>query len=327
MFESKAEFSEFGFIEGVRKRFKSSDEGVFLGIGDDAAHLAVSPAGSLVTVDMLMEGVHFDLDYFEPEDLGVKSIAVNLSDIAAMGGQPKFILASLGIRPGLNSEFLNRLFYGFEVLTKAFGLSLVGGNLTKSPHSLVIDIVAMGAPVGKAFSRSGARAGDVVAVTGTLGAAAAGLHALRNLGRNAVKKHPALAWAQLRPQPRIYEGMRLAKWGGVTSAMDVSDGLASELGHVAKASQVGVLIEESKLPVLSATKTYASEQNQDLSKWMLHGGEDYELLFTFDRKAGCPPIDHREIGEVVSKECGLVLHTLSGGKRELEPLGWEHFKG
>ena len=322
--KNKNLFSEFSLVEKLKKRFAAGSKDILLGIGDDATHLQSPARGLFATVDMLMEGVHFDLNYFDPEEVGHKAVAVNLSDIAAMGGAPKFILASVGVRPDLDEAFLDRLFLGIERQLKAHGVFLVGGNLTRSPHSLVVDVVALGEPTGVVLTRAGACMGHRVAVTGTLGGAAAGYQALKAKGRAAKAEYPEISALQLCPTPRIEEGKALSLWGA-SAALDVSDGLASELGHLGKASGVGFLIEEKALPVLEATRRFAAETKADLLKWILSGGEDYELLFTYDPAKGKPPVAYTDLGEVVAAEKGIQLVRADGKAEAVVPQGWDHF--
>ncbi len=316
---------EFSLIESIKQRFASKRSDVHLGIGDDAAWVASPPNGMLVTVDMLMEGVHFDLSYFEPEEVGHKAFAVNLSDIAAMGGKPLYAVASLGIPDRLGPDFLNRLFDGFSALMARYETSLIGGNLTLSPHSFVADLTLMGTPYARPFTRSGAKPGNRVAVTGTLGKAAAGFRLLKELGRKALDANSELALAQLRPEPRLREAKRLAEWGGVTSAMDISDGVASELGHLATASSVGFRVKEDGFPIAEAVERFAESKKVSALELALHGGEDYELLFTFDAAKGTPPIPHFVLGEVVA-ERSITWVGRDGKTSPLLTKGWDHFR-
>lgn len=322
--KNKNLFSEFALVEKIKRRFENRAKSVLLGIGDDAAHLKTQSQGLFATVDMLMEGVHFDLNYFDPAEVGHKAVAVNLSDLAAMGGEPKFVLVSLGVRSDLNPSFLDELFTGMERQLRLFDVALVGGNLTRSPHSLVVDITALGEPTGKVLTRAGAQVGHRVAVTGTLGGAAAGFWALQREGRAAKTTQPEITSRQLCPTPRVAEGKALSHWGA-SAAMDVSDGLASELGHLGQASGVGFLIEESALPVLEATRRFAAEIKADWRKWVLNGGEDYELLFTYDPARGKPPIACTDLGEVVPAEKGIKLARVNGQEEAVVPQGWDHF--
>ncbi len=324
--EKTAEPGEFSLIESIKKRFAVTRSDVKLGIGDDAAWLTSPANGLLVTVDMLMEGVHFDLSYFEPEEVGQKAFAVNLSDIAAMGGKPLYAVASLGVPARLGEAFLFRLFDGFSALMARYETALVGGNLTRSPSSFVADLTVMGTPYAKPFTRSGAKPGHKVAVTGTLGKAAAGFRLLKEMGRKALDSNSELALAQLRPEPRLREGKLLAEWGGVSSAMDVSDGVASELGHLAVASGVGFRILESGFPVAEPVVRFAETKKLSALDLALHGGEDYELLFTFDPAKGTPPVPHFVIGEAVEAKFGVSWVAADGKAAPLLAKGWDHFR-
>ena len=183
---------EFQLIDRIHAILKKPSKRVLLGIGDDAA-LTESPKGKLLsTVDMLVEGIHFDLDYTEPRELGHKALAVSLSDIAAMGGRPLYALVSLGLRPEAETELVELVYDGIRDLALKYGVDIVGGNIVESPERLLLDVVLLGEPVGEVFARKGARVGDVVAVTGPLGASAAGLHWLGVLGHQARNTWPEI---------------------------------------------------------------------------------------------------------------------------------------
>jgi thiamine-monophosphate kinase len=270
------ELGEFGLIERIAGRV-SLKTGIAIGIGDDAA--AVEPSAglhTLVTTDMLVEGVHFDLRLCDPVTLGSKSLAVNLSDIAAMGGRPRHFLLSLAIPDDLSVEFLDGFIEGMLTLGEEFGVALIGGDTCSSPTGLVISVTVMGEQVpGLIARRSGARPGDQIAVTGTLGDAALGLEQLKAGAREgmAVARH-------LAPIPRVWEGLKLAEAGIPSAMIDVSDGLLADLGHILDLSGTGARLFLEKLPLSDCLLAMQPGFCEDPFSFPLSGGEDYELLFT-----------------------------------------------
>jgi len=329
---------EFGSIDHIKNMCGRPGRGL-VGIGDDAAVIRVSPGMvTLVTTDMLVEGVHFDLAYTGFEVLGYKSAAVNLSDIAAMGGRPRFYLVSVALRPQVRLEELEGLYRGLESACRPFGVRLVGGDTTSSFGSssggpLVISVTMIGeATPGHAVKRSGARAGDDIYVTGSLGDSACGLAILKARGTEELNKDEALLAARhLRPTPRIMAG-RLLGEGRLASAMiDISDGLSSDLGHILEQSGVGAVVYKDRLPISRDLMQTAGIKKA--VQFALHGGEDYELLFTarpshrkkiaaLQVEAG---ISFTAIGKVTA-EYGAVLVDEKGQGRALRPSGYEHFR-
>lgn len=316
---------EFGLINRFRALLGEPPEGE-VWIGDDTA-VVRAPGGTLLfTADLLIEGVHFDLSWTSPEDLGWKAIAVNASDVAAMGGTPRRALVSLGVRSGLDVGFLEALYRGMRSCCDRFGLAVVGGDLSRAAE-LVISVALIGNPAGRrVVERRGAAPGDAVCVTGTLGAAAAGLELLRS-GRPA---RADLAAALLRPTPRVREAEILRRH--LPSAMvDVSDGFAADLGHLCDTSGVGVVIDASRLPVVDLGGTAVGEDPLTLA---LSGGEDYELCFTIaperaeravaevEGQTGTPV---RVVGEITPAEAGRVL-VREGVPHGLPDAGWDHFR-
>ena len=253
---------------------------VRVGIGDDAA-VVQSPTENLVfTVDSLVEGVHFDLRYTRPEDAGHKALAVNLSDMAAMGAKPLYALVSLALPQTFFKSFIDGFYSGLMALADRFGVAVIGGNLAKSPGPIFCDVTLVGeVPEGKALLRSGARPGDAVGLLGQLGAAAAGLELLRQGRQSVGREFETLCQAQLRPEPLVDAGQRLR--GLATSLIDISDGLVSELTHLATRSSVGIEIGQEKIPILPELQAAASRLGKSPLEWLLNGGEDYALLFTF----------------------------------------------
>ncbi len=323
------DLGEFGVIDRLRALVGEPPEGE-VWLGDDAAVLR-APAGTILfTADLLVEGVHFDLELTGPEDLGYKSIAVNVSDVAAMGGTPRRALVSLTLRPGMELEWIEALYKGMRAASDRFGMAVVGGDIS-SGACLVISVALLGNPAGRrVIERRGARPGDAVCVTGTLGASAAGYRLLRAGRRDALRERPDLKEAHLRPSPRVAEAEVLRRHLP-TAMIDVSDGFAADLSHLCDASAVGVVVDSSRLPVVDLSGLELDREPLELA---LAGGEDYELVFTIASEraeAAAAEVEGRTgtrlsiVGEVVEADRGRVL-TLDGVERPLEGRGWDHLK-
>jgi len=268
-------------IEQIQ-RLVGIDSGELLqGIGDDCA--VISKTGNtvwLLTMDTLLEGVHFDRNLHPPEQLAEKSLAVNVSDIAAMGGKPLFVLLSLGLPRGFEEAWFARFSSGLASALADYGCLLIGGDTVASPGGVALTLTVIGeAQASKVLYRSKARIGDSIWVSGPLGLSAAGFELLRT-GRVTPPELQPLLDAHLRPRARTALGLQLAGSGLVHSMMDVSDGLATDLAHLARASGVGARIFADKLVLHPALKQAAEMLKKDPLHWMLQGGEDYELLFT-----------------------------------------------
>lgn len=305
--------AEFDLIAQIRRQVGQPGPGVLRGIGDDAAVLALPGSTLLASCDALVEGIHFRLDTMTPRQLGLKAMAVNLSDIGSMGGRPLFALITLGLRPGIDESFVQEIYAGLLAMAHAHGAQVVGGDTVSSPERLFIDVSILGAPgEGGPILRSGARAGDRVGVTAPLGASAAGLAWLLNGSSRAGLDHLPPADAQavqaclrahLEPEPRVRAGQLLAASGAVHAMMDVSDGLASEAHHIARESQAGMRLWAEHLPIAPEARTVGRLLGQDPTLWALSGGEDYELLFTYD------PAGEDRVRRALA-QCGLELHVL-----------------
>lgn len=320
-----SQVGEFGLIRRLRAIVGEPGDGE-VWVGDDAAVLR-APAGTILfTTDLLVEGVHFDTALTGPEDLGYKSIAVNVSDVAAMGGVPRRAVIGLGVVPGLDVEWIEALYRGMQECCEEFDMAVVGGDVTRSSQ-IIISVALLGNPAGRLFiERGGARVGDAVCVTGVLGASAAGLRLMRRDDRRRLD----LLKAHLRPVARVKEVQILRRH--LPSAMiDVSDGFCSDLGHICEASGVGVLIEESGLPVVDLAGVDLADTPLELA---LGGGEDYELCFTIpaDRceeamaavtEATGTPVTR--VGEVVEESRGRVL-LVESAETPLEAPGWDHLR-
>ena len=326
-----SDLGEFGLIERIRKTAPRGAKGLRVGIGDDSAVFAPSPGAELLaTSDMLLEGVHFDLGTTDLYSLGWKSAAVNLSDIAAMCGMPRFCLTSLGIPASLTAEDVGEFYRGLNACLKRYRTALTGGDTCRSLSGLVISVTLLGeAAKGRVVVRSGARPGDLLYVTGTLGGSAAGLELLKKRGKGRGTRgtgaEQKLIEGHLRPVPRIAEGLRLA---AVASAMiDVSDGLSSDLAHLCEESGVGAEVFADRVP-LSKELRSAKGLKRPAIEYALSGGEDYELLFTVPRaklvKFRSLRIGATEIGRIMDGS-NAVLAEKDGRTLPLMPSGYDHF--
>lgn len=269
------DIGEFGLIERIRRLIPTSSD-VLESIGDDCAVLRFGDRLLLATTDLFVEDVHFRRAHAAPRDLGSKAAAAAISDIAAMGGRPMFCLVSFACPADKRAEDAEQLVLGMNDLAARFGVFIVGGDTTSSRVGMTIDVVVLGEALdGRYVARHGARPGDAVLVTGSLGKSAAGLHALEH-------GHPApqLVAAHLHPVPRVYEGQWLAARGCVHAMIDVSDGLCQDLGHIARLSGVGIEIRSEAIPKSRQLEQYAAEHGIRASSLALHGGEDYELALT-----------------------------------------------
>jgi len=326
---------EFGFIRDLRTRLATRDPFVRLGAGDDAAVLRPAPGRDLVfTTDMMVEGRHFDLKTITPWQLGAKCMAVNLSDCAAMGAEPKAAVVSLGAPKTFPYKNLMSFCDGLVGWGRQFGCNVVGGD-TVGSEKLVVNVAMLGeVEKGKALRRDAARVGDILFVTGTLGDSGAGLHSLRHPGKKAKEARPLLHQRHLLPVPRCTVGRSLVRTGLSKCAIDVSDGLSSEVNHLCEESGVGAEIHAEAVPVSPALSYYCQELRLDTLKFALDGGEDYELLFTaplrrlkevLRRVPGGTGVAITPIGRIVPRSRGVRLVDPQGRRRPLVPGGFDHF--
>ena len=334
------ELGEFGLIEHLTKDFKSKNPSTTYGIGDDAA--VIDNKGeklSLVSTDMLVEGIHFDLMYTPLKHLGYKSVVVNLSDIYAMNGIPKQITVSIAISNRFSVEAMEELYAGVKLACERYDVDLIGGDMTSSPKGLVISITAIGeCERERVVYRNTAKVGDLFCITGNLGAAYLGLQILER-ERKIFLEHPDmqpdlgketyLIERLLKPEARkdLIEVMHKANLIP-TSMIDISDGLASEVFHICSQSNVGAFIEESGVPIKQETEVQAIDFGIDPITCALSGGEDYELLFTVDPKDLDKVKYMPDIfiaGEVVEKSEGIILNTKGGNRHAIKAQGWNHF--
>ncbi|MFL5798616.1 MAG: thiamine-phosphate kinase [Actinomycetota bacterium] len=328
--------TEDDLLAALRRVLSGDQPGVALGIGDDAAVVETRDGQALLTADILVEGVHFDRSSIAPRDLGAKSIAVNVSDVAAMAGSPRYAVASVVLPPGVDPAWAVELEAGMRAACEEYALALVGGDLSRGPVAVVaVTVVGEVAP-GRFVTRSGARPGDRLVVTGFLGASAGGLE-LARADPQAVRAALGTDWARslidahVRPVARVGEGQTLAR-AGATSMMDVSDGLALDLSRLCLASEVGARVGLDRLPVARGLHDLARVLPVDPLELSLSGGEDYELLATLpaERVAeAADALDERfgvrltDIGEITAGP-GLVAVDEHGAERPLEPRGWDH---
>lgn len=316
--------SEFQFIENIKSQYSVEK------IGDDCAVLPKdSVTDLLLTADMLVEDIDFRLDWTTPEFLGHKALAVSLSDIAAMGGEPKWAMLSIGIPTNVwNTRFIDRFYEGWFTLARQHGVELVGGDVSRSPDKIILDSIVGGeAPKGKAILRSRAKPGDSIYVTGFLGGAAGGLMLLESGSRakNSNKTQKELINRQLRPIPQITIGKQLLTLGLPSAMIDISDGLSSDLEHICRPSGVGARLEAKYLPV-DANLGELAMTDKERTGLAINGGEDFELLFTSHTKeispAIIPGIHH--IGEVTANT--EIIEIVDGGKSSILPFrGYRHF--
>jgi len=320
-----SELGEFGLIDLLAKMAGGGDERLLIGIGDDAAAWQGDASIQLATVDSFIEGVHFPTGIAPWPELGGKALAVNLSDIAAMGGIPRYALVSLALPDSTEVEDVTALYKGMLGLAKQYGVAIVGGNISSAPL-VAITITILGAsPKKQLLTRSTARPGELIAVTGYLGAAAAGLEMLTKKLKFDPQATKLFKQAFLNPSPRIAEGQLLVEQG-VKTAIDISDGLLADLGQIGKASKVGARIEAERVPIEPMVKANFGERALELA---LSGGEDYELLFTaraevidkVKQAASCPIT---VIGEIVAGD-GVSVVDRQGKPLSVVRAGWEHF--
>ena len=327
---------EFAFVERLTKDITTTNKETVKGIGDDAAILQFSNDEEvLITTNLFMEGVHFDLTYFPLKHLGYKAVVANISDIYAMNGTPKQITVSLGISRKFCIEDIEELYSGIRLACEQYGVDIVGGDTTSSLTGLAISITATGtAPKGTAVRRSTAKETDLICVTGNLGAAYMGLQLLERekIATAGQDMQPDFAGKeyilerQLKPEARkeVIEKLRSENIKP-TAMMDISDGLASELMHICRQSGVGCRIYEERIPIDYQTAVMAEELNLNVITCALGGGEDYELLFTVpiaDHEKVAAMKDVRVIGHIVSDSMGLALITRDGVEMELKAQGW-----
>jgi thiamine-monophosphate kinase len=317
-------------LTGKSARATRSHRSIVAGIGDDCAVLRLPPrCESLVTTDFSLEGIHFRRDWHPPESVGHRCLARGLSDIAAMGGDPVAAFLSLALPRNLPQAWVGRFLSGLLGLAGKFGVTLAGGDTAESPNGILADIVAVGTvPTGNAILRSGARPGDRIYVSGELGGSAAALHQMRlqqTTKKPKRKLNPVKYPRHFFPEPRIELGRMLREKGLASAMIDTSDGLSTDLAHICEESRVGAEVEAEAIPRARVGKP-PHEVSLELA---LHGGEDYELLFTAPRNRTIPSriagVPITQIGHITRNRKVFLLNRHGVGY-ELEPRGWEHFR-
>ncbi len=332
-----SQIGEFGLIERIQKILgKAQNEKIILGIGDDTAVIDIGGGKvQLVTCDIQIEGQHFHRNFLSPYQLGRRAMAVNLSDIAAMGGTPTFALVSLGVPTDFPVSDFEDLFRGFRDQLDEFDATVIGGNLARSDSGLIIDITMLGESKRDLFlTRSSASPGDRIFVTNFLGMAGAGVAILQHFGSEFPEKYEKFVTAYRQPLPRIHFGKKLAESGLVTAMLDISDGLAGDLNHICEQSRCGAVVLQEKLPFESDLAELKNISKKTPEEMALFGGEDYELLFTVKQDAEIEKIKNladqagvvtHEIGYLTEDKNGFVLQDSTGAKRNINPYGWDHF--
>lgn len=343
MSDSRTEISslgEFGLIEHLTKNIELQNASSLLGVGDDAAVIDHFGKQTVITTDLLVEGVHFDLMYTPLRHLGYKSIIVNLSDVYAMNATPAQVVISLGISNRFSLEALDEFYEGVYAACANYGVDLVGGDTTSSQKGFIISVTAIGEVSPDQFvKRSTAQKGDLLCVSGDLGAAYVGLLFLereKKIYMESPGVQPDLENESyvigrlLKPEARkdIIDWFRES---GIqpTAMMDISDGLSSEILHICKQSELGAVVYEDKIPVAEEMRMAAFKFEIDPTACALSGGEDYELLFTVKQEDYDKIKDHAEIsviGYMTEPDLGAHIITKSGGKHELTAQGWNHLK-
>jgi thiamine-monophosphate kinase len=308
------EIGEFGLINRITKKPKSKE--ILVGIGDDAAVIKLKSGLQVLTTDTLVEGDHFRQEWFSPKQIGMKSIEINVSDVAAMGAVPKFVLVSLALPSNLDVEFIDNLYEGMWKSCKKYNIEIIGGNMTHSKQ-IVISITLIGEVDKKNLClRNGARSGDFVLVSGCLGNGKAGLRVFQeNLKAfESVKKH------YLEPKAQLKSALEVASYA--SSMEDISDGLASELKHICKQSRCGAIIYKDKIPIKEDVRNVAKILNEDEYNYALFGGEDFELVYTVP-KNNLKKFKGYLIGEITKNR--KVLLFSKGKTKNLTKHGYDHF--
>lgn len=327
---------EFGLIRHLTEGIELVNKSSLKGVGDDCAVMRYNDTDVLVSTDLLVEGIHFDLTYVPLKHLGYKAAVVNFSDLYAMNGHPRQITVSLAISKRFTVEHMEELYSGIRLACQIYGVDLVGGDTTSSRAGLVISITCIGdAPTDRIVTRSGAKDTDLICVSGDLGSAYMGLQLLErekaaSVGQNDFQPEfqgkEYLIERQLKPEARRDIVEELEKAGIVpTSMMDISDGLSSELLHICNASGVGCRVYEDRIPIDYQTALMAEELNMNLVTAAMNGGEDYELLFTVplhlhDEIKKLPGI--KVIGHITKPELGCAMVTRDGNEMQIKAQGW-----
>lgn len=305
--------NEFSFIDWIRKNQKKHKKDIVIGIGDDCASIKINDdILYLVTTDMLVEGTHFDLKKNTPGEIGRKSIACSISDIAAMGCSAEYAVVSICFPHETKTKYAKELFLGIKKMAEVYKISIIGGDIVSNKKILIINVAMFGKNEGlNPITRSGAKVGDVIMVTGTLGGSILGKH--------------------ITFKPRLKEGMLLNKKFNINSMIDISDGLAADLNHILEESGVGAVLYEDYLPISTDAKKMARKTGFSALYHALHDGEDYELLFTISDKESKKLLAYKSfpvrlsiIGHI-KKSKGIKLRDSNSKLKEILPIGYKHF--
>jgi thiamine-monophosphate kinase len=329
------DIGEFGFIDRIAPLGAIRTKGVVKGIGDDCAVIALDgPNYLLVTTDLLVERVHFLKQWASPEIIGARALTANLSDIAACGGTPLDAFISIAIPDETEVEWLDGLYRGMSEMARSYDVNLLGGDTTGSRSDLVINIALTGAVAPEeVLFRHTAKVGDIIVLTGPTGESGAGCDVLLHSPELPEEIKRALIQSHLEPRPHIQEGRLLATSGACTAAIDVSDGISSDLGHLCRDSGVAAVVYEDRLPISEELARAAAAMGTDPLKWVLHGGEDYvllagvrpEILEDLARRFDEKGLTLFPIGEFVAGNT-MFLERSNGQREELGEGGWDHFR-
>lgn len=327
-----SDIGEFGVISSIRSDLKDFQKEVIVGIGDDTAAIKVSGEKLLLfTSDSLVEDVHFKWDYTSPFQVGWKALVVNISDVAAVGGNPTHCLVSLALPSDTERNLVREVYRGLKKAASKYRVGIVGGDTVRAP-SFIITVSLLGEVKRENIVlRSGAKPGDLIYVTGQLGSSGAGLACLKapnwkvkpEIRQFLIKKHLMLS-------PRLAEGQKIASSQIAASMIDLSDGLASDLHRLAEESKVGAVLWEDEFPTALATEQLAKVMGKSLLEWILYGGEDYELLFAVppnkkEELKQTLSFPHTLIGEIVDRDQGIYLKKRGGNRTKIEDRGYNHF--
>jgi thiamine-monophosphate kinase len=339
-----SQIGEFGLIDRLKEKVFQDDHRVVVGIGDDAAAIRASSGELLlVTTDVLVERVHFDRRVHSFRHIGWRAMAANVSDIAAMGGRPGHALVSICLPGNIAVEQAEEIYEGMQAVADEYDVHIIGGDTVRAPRELVISVCLTGEAEEKTLvTRAGARVGDKICVTGHLGGSRAGLLMLQpaeDLAGSTTGSLPENEWSRIRdrhlwPRPRLREAQLLAAGGSIHAMIDVSDGLAGEVGHIARESGLGAEIWSEKIPLDPQTRRVAEHLGAPALEFALHGGEDFELVFTSspeDTSRIAEKVQERTgtpvtvIGEILPQKEGVVIVSAGGSRKPLRAEGYRHF--
>lgn len=319
--DNLTELGEFGLIKSLHSKCKNISTDVLIGIGDDAAAIRPQKNNTLITSDMMMEGIHFDLSFTTFHQLGHKFLAVNISDIFAMGGNPKHFIVSLGVPPTLKVTDIKDLYSGIMKIAKQHNISLIGGDTCRSHKGLILSGTLLGS-VKQAVTRRGAAVGDAIYVNAELGDSAMGLNLLQRRRRRVLQFSHSSPGLKLMKKHLMPGPAPLKNRSKLTSMIDLSDGLLIDLSHICDESNVGAIIYKKKIPLSKELKVMSKKSGLDPLHMALKGGEDYALLFTAPDNIKTSAF---KIGEIIKK--GRYIIDENDVKTVFKPEGYEHFKG